>query len=297
MLAFTFIFGVFALQALSVKLDIDENLTVDFATVEGKAVHRIAVGQTDSPTFSPNRLNANIGDQIIFEFHSLNHTLTQSSLGNPCSPIGGLDTGFNQYNPQDREDLTLTITVNSLEPQWFFCKQNQPLSHCHAGMVFALNPGDRMKEFIENAKRGGIGSADSDHHSVSGTQISASRSSVPSISPAASSTASPARTPLAGSSSTPRPTPRPTASPLWNPTVDPIGSPASSQTPDPTEASIITPVQIVTITQTVGCSESASALSVRRSTPETVSVSEGSSASAVSLLALVLTLATAMLCL
>ena len=256
-------------------------------------MHRIAVGQADSPVFSPNRLNANIGDKIIFEFHSLNHTLTQSSLRNPCSPIGGLDTGFSQYNPQDRKDLTLTITVNSLEPQWFFCKQNQPLSHCHAGMVFALNPGDRMKEFIENAKRSGIGRTDSDEHSVSSAEISTSRSSIPSISPAASFTASPARSPPAGSSSTARPT----ASPLWNPTIDPIGTPAPSQSHDTAEASIITPVQIVTVTQTVGCSESASALSVRRSTPATVSVSEGSGTSAVSLLVLVLTLATAMLCL
>lgn len=107
--------------------------------------------------FTPQRLNANIGDQIIFEFHALNHTLTQSSLERPCASLQQFDTGFNQFNPQSKENVVTVITVNSLEPQWFFCRQNRPTSHCHMGMVFAINPGDQMDTFLQNAHGQRIG--------------------------------------------------------------------------------------------------------------------------------------------
>ncbi|PYH99451.1 hypothetical protein BO71DRAFT_278428, partial [Aspergillus ellipticus CBS 707.79] len=94
--------------------------------------------------FHPNRINANIGDQVTFNFCSLNHTLTQSTLERPCSSVSKFDTGFNQYNPDNVKHLALTMTVNTLDPQWFFCDQSQPISHCHEGMVFALNPGNEM---------------------------------------------------------------------------------------------------------------------------------------------------------
>lgn len=104
--------------------------------------------------FIPDRLNANIGDHIRFDFHGLNHTLTQSTLENPCSPLYQFDTGFGQFNPDDRDGLSVTLTVNTLRPQWFFCRQTSPSSHCHAGMVFAINPGNRMQEFRRNAMIG-----------------------------------------------------------------------------------------------------------------------------------------------
>jgi hypothetical protein len=107
----------------------------------------------------PNQLNANVGDHIIFKFGALNHTLTQSTLENPCARVGRFDSGFDQFNPTDRKGLTLALTVNSLEPQWFFCRQDYPSSHCHAGMVFALNPGDKMGTFLANVAREGSGTA------------------------------------------------------------------------------------------------------------------------------------------
>lgn len=111
------------------------------------------MGSQGSPTFVPQRLNANIGDQIVFEFHALNHTLTQSTLERPCAPIQQFDTGFNQFNQHSRDKLVTIITVNSLEPQWFFCRQDTPSSHCHMGMVFAINPGNQMSTFIRNVRR------------------------------------------------------------------------------------------------------------------------------------------------
>ncbi|KAI7969660.1 hypothetical protein EIK77_005425 [Talaromyces pinophilus] len=116
------------------------------------ATFHVAVGQEDGLTFKPNQLNANIGDTIIFHFRAGNHTLTRSSLEKPCVASGTFDSGFNQYNPTEDNDLILAITVNSLEPQWFFCRQTQPFSHCHAGMVFAINPGNEMDDFVRNAE-------------------------------------------------------------------------------------------------------------------------------------------------
>jgi hypothetical protein len=113
--------------------------------------HHVSVGDRSGLTFSPNQLNANIGDHIAFQFHAVNHTLTQSTLENPCASSGQMDSGFNQFNSIDRADLTLTITVNSLDPQWFFCRQDGPFSHCHAGMIFAINPGNMMNAFLSNA--------------------------------------------------------------------------------------------------------------------------------------------------
>jgi plastocyanin len=113
-------------------------------------IHNVIVGDENGLAFNPNQLNANIGNKVIFTFYSLNHTLTWSTLTAPCMPSNDFDSGFNQFNPGDGDGLTLTLTVNSLDPQWFFCCQNVPFSHCHAGMVFALNPGGQMSTFLGN---------------------------------------------------------------------------------------------------------------------------------------------------
>lgn len=114
--------------------------------------HHVAVGGENSLSFNPDQLNANIGDRVTFNFYSLIHTLTQSSLEAPCVSLRRFDTGFGQFNSDDRDGLSLTLTVNTLEPQWYYCRQNDRISHCHAGMVFALNPGNQMDQLRQNAK-------------------------------------------------------------------------------------------------------------------------------------------------
>ncbi|KAJ5220844.1 uncharacterized protein N7469_009731 [Penicillium citrinum] len=148
----SFLVAIFSLGgALASTLELGEKTSIEIDA--GALIHQVTVGEDNSLLFAPNRLNANIGDRINFSFHGRNHTLTQSSLENPCSPLPQFDTGFGQFNPQGRSDISVTLTVNTLEPQWFFCKQNGPLSHCHAGMVFAINPGDKMERFEQNARR------------------------------------------------------------------------------------------------------------------------------------------------
>ncbi|KAF2741712.1 hypothetical protein M011DRAFT_514230 [Sporormia fimetaria CBS 119925] len=81
----------------------------------------------------------------------LNHTLTQSSFEQPCNNRSGFDTGFQQFNPVNASGRFLVdYQVTTKDPQWFFCAQISPKSHCQSGMVFALNPGEKLDEFQSN---------------------------------------------------------------------------------------------------------------------------------------------------
>lgn len=63
------------------------------------ADHRVIVGGS-SLTFQPSNITASPGDTITFEFHSKNHTVTESTFSQPCaaltSPNGqiGFDSGL-----------------------------------------------------------------------------------------------------------------------------------------------------------------------------------------------------------
>jgi len=45
--------------------------------------------------FNPNNITAAVGDTVEFIFNPKNHSVTQSSFAQPCTPLsGGFDTGF-----------------------------------------------------------------------------------------------------------------------------------------------------------------------------------------------------------
>jgi len=114
--------------------------------------HRIQVGSQGELKFAPRKLDAKVGDILQFQFLAVNHTLTQSSLQNPCSSNGNFDTKFLHANPTNKTNNILTYLVQNSDPQYFYCAQTIPYSHCNAGMVFALNPGDTFEEFLSNAE-------------------------------------------------------------------------------------------------------------------------------------------------
>ncbi|KAF5356308.1 hypothetical protein D9756_003880 [Leucocoprinus leucothites] len=107
------------------------------------AVHDIQVGANGKLEFSPENIAAQPGDQVVFHFVSKNHTVTQSSFPDPCGPKdGGFDSGFMPVAANQTDNFpTHTITVQDSQPIWVYCRQKQPLSHCGAGMVFAVNCG------------------------------------------------------------------------------------------------------------------------------------------------------------
>jgi len=105
----------------------------------------IQVGASGQLAYSPEAISANPGDQVVFHFHAKNHTVTQSSLADPCGKKdGGINSGFQPVPANQTDNLpTFTVTVNDTSPIWVYCAQaaNTPASHCGAGMVFAINCG------------------------------------------------------------------------------------------------------------------------------------------------------------
>lgn len=111
--------------------------------------HKILVGLKDDGSsalvYSPPSIAAAPRDKVVFEFHAKNHTITQSSFGNPCRKLEftsttgqiGFDSGFIPVDAAATEFPTYTIIVNDTAPIWAYCRQG---NHCGSGMVFSINP-------------------------------------------------------------------------------------------------------------------------------------------------------------
>ncbi|KAK4706073.1 hypothetical protein P7C70_g114, partial [Phenoliferia sp. Uapishka_3] len=118
----------------------------------GPKTHLVAVGE-NGLTYTPNFVNADVGDLVKFEFHPMNHTVTQSSFDYPCTAIdGGIDSDFNPVPAGSYDFKTFEITVQVKTPLWFYCRQDH---HCQQGMGFGINPppkGNTIDAFIAKAK-------------------------------------------------------------------------------------------------------------------------------------------------
>jgi hypothetical protein len=113
-------------------------------------IHSVIVGADGELKYKDNQVIAQIGDIIRFDFNSTNHTVTQSSLLEPCKPLaGGFNTGFNQFNNQSKTGLIFRdFKVEVSTPLWFYCAQG---AHCKKGMVLGVNPGNKFPEFLSRA--------------------------------------------------------------------------------------------------------------------------------------------------
>jgi plastocyanin len=113
----------------------------------------IVVGAEGDLRFNPDSISVSLGTTLRFDFLGKNHTLTQSSFNHPCQNSSGTSTDFEQLNALNQTGKFLfDYKVVSQKSQWFYCAQDFPKSHCHAGMVFSLNPGGEHQDFIEKAK-------------------------------------------------------------------------------------------------------------------------------------------------
>ena len=115
------------------------------------ATHTVDVGALGALRFEPDQITANVGDIVLFNFLSSNHTLTQSAYDQPCSNPGRFNTDFHQHNPRNQSGVFLvSYLVTDANPQWFQCAQNSSISHCESGMVFGLNTAGLMTGFVNN---------------------------------------------------------------------------------------------------------------------------------------------------
>jgi len=116
----------------------------------------VLVGKADNGSaalvFTPDHVTAKVGDQIHFQFHAKNHTVTQSSFAQPCTQQRntvtnelGVDSGFMPVNATATEIPVWTVEVKQdTSPIWMFCNQ---VEHCNKGMVFAINPPESGNTF------------------------------------------------------------------------------------------------------------------------------------------------------
>ena len=77
----------------------------------------------------------------------------------PCTSAEMFGSGFGYFNPLDQAGIinqALSFLVRDSEPSWFYCKQEQPVFHCEAGMVFGINVGDGMGAFLATSRPGGL---------------------------------------------------------------------------------------------------------------------------------------------
>jgi len=139
------------------------------------ATINVTVGGPGVLKFTPQSVTANVGDIVQFVFQQKNHTVTQSTLANPCSPMaGGFNSGFMPVGDTVTNFPVAQLTVKqTTSPIWAYCRQS---THCQSGMVFAVNPGDKFPAFLAAATGGATSSP-----SVSPTSTaSPAASSIPS---------------------------------------------------------------------------------------------------------------------
>lgn len=102
------------------------------ASTSGHQIVNVAQGGL---VFSPASVTAANGTFVTFVFPGVQHSVTQSTFANPCTPLTGSNgTGFDSGLTTNTQ-FTVQIT-DSTKPVWFFCKF---VGHCAAGMVGAIN--------------------------------------------------------------------------------------------------------------------------------------------------------------
>ncbi|KAG8896446.1 hypothetical protein FRB99_008886 [Tulasnella sp. 403] len=115
----------------------------------------IVVGGDAGLVYTPPVAYPEVGDTLRFWFRVKNHTVTQSSFEQPCTPLnGGFTSGFKPVDVNQTDNFPyFDVPVMDKNPIWIHCEQ---VGHCPSGMVFAANPaleGDKtFAKFQANAK-------------------------------------------------------------------------------------------------------------------------------------------------
>jgi hypothetical protein len=103
---------------------------------------KVTVGGSAGLVYTPNTIQAAIGDMVIFTFMSLNHTVTQSAFAAPCVKLsGGMDSGFmpninNTIVPAPQMAMQVTVATP-------ICKRFSPTVIKHSNNVRVLLPTKR----------------------------------------------------------------------------------------------------------------------------------------------------------
>jgi plastocyanin len=95
--------------------------------------------------FFPDRVTAPVGSMVQFQFRGGNHTVTQSTFDQPCTPISSVNSSilgiYSGYQPVAASMAmgqipVFTIMINDTRPIWLYCSQGR---HCQNGMSMVIN--------------------------------------------------------------------------------------------------------------------------------------------------------------
>ncbi|PMD44077.1 hypothetical protein L207DRAFT_579033 [Hyaloscypha variabilis F] len=131
--------STFALQSNAGSNQGSTGQTSVAGVAASQATHTVVVGGSAGLVYSPDTIEAAIGDMVIFTFLEQNHTATQSAFTTPCEKLdGGIDSGFMpNINSSVTPPPQMAMQVTVATPIWFYCRQK---GHCGKGMTFSINP-------------------------------------------------------------------------------------------------------------------------------------------------------------
>ena len=122
------------------------------ATVDVQVVYVGVNPATNEIAFEyfPDRITAQPGSMVQFQFHAAAHTLTQSNFDNPSIPIAnhqtdtgaplppGIFSGAMDVAAAKAQGFlpTFTVLINDTKPIWLYCTTGP---HCSKGMNMVIN--------------------------------------------------------------------------------------------------------------------------------------------------------------
>ncbi|EGE82913.1 extracellular serine-rich protein [Blastomyces dermatitidis ATCC 18188] len=118
--------------------------TSSSSTRTGRATHTFSVAPKQSPHgYVPHSVEANVGDEIVFEFYPTNHSVVRADFDAPCVPANHdvFFSGHFKITSYTKPEIW-TWTVDTEEPIFFYCSG---IGSCMTnGMVGAINPNETM---------------------------------------------------------------------------------------------------------------------------------------------------------
>ncbi len=133
------------LAAFSTALPTTTNTNLPSRTTPYRETHTIIAGRPGL-RFDPEVIVAPVGSILEFHFLPANHSVVQSSFGQPCQPLSAISffSGFfpvskNPDGSVAQSPEVFQVEVKDEQPIWFYCAQNGGGGHCKNGMVGVVN--------------------------------------------------------------------------------------------------------------------------------------------------------------
>ncbi|KAF7559218.1 hypothetical protein G7046_g4948 [Stylonectria norvegica] len=113
--------------------------------VQVVSVGKNTATNTTGLKFWPEKITAEVGTMVQFQFWAGNHTVTQSNFDDPCIPISninssikGIYSGFQPVAASSAMGMVpvFTIEIKDKKPLWLYCSKAK---HCEGGMSLVIN--------------------------------------------------------------------------------------------------------------------------------------------------------------